>query len=144
MAGLNFDLSAPSMTSTFAGSRTGGPILRRSGGGYVPGQLARDSVPALMMPGEFVLQQTATSALGQDYLRGLNRTTKATLRQGAERAAKAAAPAASGEPSSVNVWVVTPDQQTGMSKDDIIVTVGDNIARNGSIRKLIKQVQVGG
>lgn len=125
-------------------ARTGGPILRRSGGGYVPGQLARDSVPALMMPGEFVLQPTATAALGQDYLRGLNRTTKATLRQGAERAAKAAAPAAQGEPSSVNVWVVTPDQQTGMSKDDIIVTVGDNIARNGSIRKLIKQVQVGG
>ena len=138
------EVAGMTATATFGpGSRTGGPI-RRSGGGYVPGQLARDSVPALMMPGEFVLQQTATSALGQDYLRGLNRTTKATLRQGAERAAKAAAPAAQGEPSSVNVWVVTPDQQTGMSKDDIIVTVGDNIARNGSIRKLIKQVQVGG
>ena len=96
------------------------------------------------MPGEFVLQKSASAALGEDFLHGLNRTTGATMRQGAERAAKAAAPAAQGEPSSVNVWVVTPDQQTGMSKDDIIVTVGDNIARNGSIRKLIKQVQVGG
>lgn len=142
-AGLNFDISAPSMTSTFAVSRNGGPI-RRSGGGYVPGQLARDSVPALMMPGEFVLQKSASAALGEDFLHGLNRTTGATMRQGAERAKQAATPAAPGEPSSVNVWVVTPDQQTGMSKDDIIVTVGDNIARNGSIRKLIKQVQVGG
>lgn len=144
MAGLNFDLSAPSMTSTFAGSRTGGPIHRRAGGGYVPGSVARDAVPTLLMPGEFVLQKSASAALGEDFLHGLNRTTGATMRQGAERAAKAAAPAAKGEPSSVNVWVVTPDQQTGMSKDDIIVTVGDNIARNGSIRKLIKQVQTGG
>ena len=144
MAGLNFDLSAPSMTSTFAGSRNGGPIHRRAGGGYVPGSVARDAVPTLLMPGEFVLQKSASAALGEDFLHGLNRTTGATMRQGAERAAKAAAPTAKGEPSSVNVWVVTPDQQTGMSKDDIIVTVGDNIARNGSIRKLIKQVQVGG
>lgn len=124
--------------------RNGGPIHRRAGGGYVPGSVARDAVPTLLMPGEFVLQKSASAALGEDFLHGLNRTTGATMRQGAERAAKAAAPTAKGEPSSVNVWVVTPDQQTGMSKDDIIVTVGDNIARNGSIRKLIKQVQVGG
>ena len=110
----------------------------------MPGSVARDAVPTLLMPGEFVLQKSASAALGEDFLHGLNRTTGATMRQGAERAKQAAAPAAQGEPSSVNVWVVTPDQQTGMSKDDIIVTVGDNIARNGSIRKLIKQVQVGG
>lgn len=135
------------MTATAAfglGSRTGGPIHRRAGGGYVPGSVARDAVPTLLMPGEFVLQKSASAALGEDFLHGLNRTTGATMRQGAERAAKATTPAAKGEPSAVNVWVVTPDQQTGMSKDDIIVTVGDNIARNGSIRKLIKQVQVGG
>lgn len=131
-------------TGPMGSIRTGGPIHRRAGGGYVPGSVARDAVPTLLMPGEFVLQKSASAALGEDFLHGLNRTTGATMRQGAERAAKAAAPAAQGEPSSVNVWVVTPDQQTGMSKDDIIVTVGDNIARNGSIRKLIKQVQVGG
>ena len=139
--------AGPSSMGVEAGarlSRTGGPIHRRAGGGYVPGSVARDAVPTLLMPGEFVLQKSASAALGEDFLHGLNRTTGATMRQGAERAAKAAAPAAPGEPSSVNVWVVTPDQQTGMSKDDIIVTVGDNIARNGSIRKLIKQVQVGG
>lgn len=139
------EVAGMTATATFGpGSRTGGPIHRRAGGGYVPGSVARDAVPTLLMPGEFVLQKSASAALGEDFLHGLNRTTGATMRQGAERAAKAATPAAPGEPSSVNVWVVTPDQQTGMSKDDIIVTVGDNIARNGSIRKLIKQVQVGG
>lgn len=139
------EVAGMTATASFGpGSRTGGPIHRRAGGGYVPGSVARDAVPTLLMPGEFVLQKSASAALGEDFLHGLNRTTGATMRQGAERAAKAAAPTAKGEPSSVNVWVVTPDQQTGMSKDDIIVTVGDNIARNGSIRKLIKQVQVGG
>ncbi len=125
---------------------SGGPILRRAGGGAVPGNLARDSVPTLLMPGEFVLQQSAASALGGDYLNKLNQQTEATVRQNASKSQKAAENDSTnpGAPTLVNVWVVTPDQQTGMSKDDIIVTVGDNISRGGSLKRLIKQVQVGG
>ena len=126
--------------------RNGGPILRRASGGSVPGNLARDSVPTLLMPGEFVLQKPAADALGGDYLNKLNAQTEATIRQNASKSQKAVdgSQTASGAPSLVNVWVVTPDQKTGMSKDDIIVTVGDNISRGGSLKKLIKQVQVGG
>jgi len=125
---------------------SGGPILRRASGGSVPGNLARDSVPTLLMPGEFVLQKPAADALGGDYLNKLNAQTEATIRQNASRSQKATqdGETGSGGPSLVNVWVVTPDQQTGMSKDDIIVTVGDNISRGGSLKRLIKQVQVGG
>ena len=123
-------------------ARNGG-MIRRAEGGFVPGMVARDSVPTLLMPGEFVLQKSASSALGEDFLNGLNRTTSATLRQGEERAKKAAQPEENTGGNLVNVWVVTPDQQVGLSKDDIVVTVSDNIVRGGSLRRLIKQVQVG-
>ncbi len=128
--------------NTLKTSRNGG-LIRRAEGGFVPGMVARDSVPTLLMPGEFVLQKSASSALGEDFLNGLNRTTSATLRQGEERAKKAAQPEENAGGNLVNVWVVTPDQQVGLSKDDIVVTVSDNIVRGGSLRRLIKQVQVG-
>lgn len=130
------------LKNTLGTSRNGG-LIRRAEGGFVPGMVARDSVPTLLMPGEFVLQKSASSALGEDFLNGLNRTTSATLRQGEERAKKAAQPEENAAGNLVNVWVVTPDQQVGMSKDDIVVTVSDNIVRGGSLRRLIKQVQVG-
>lgn len=126
------------------GMRNGGPVVRRAGGGFIPGTtVGRDSTHLLAQPGEYVLQKSAAGALGESFLDNLNRTTSASLRQGGERA-KAAKPQAQAEPGLVNVWVVSPDQQTGMSKDDIVVTVSDNISRGGSIRKLIKQVQMGG
>jgi TP901 family phage tail tape measure protein len=130
------------LKNTLGTSRNGG-LIRRAEGGFVPGMVARDSVPTLLMPGEFVLQKSASSALGEDFLNGLNRTTSATLRQGEERAKKAAQPEENAAGNLVNVWVVTPDQQVGLSKDDIVVTVSDNIVRGGSLRRLIKQVQVG-
>jgi TP901 family phage tail tape measure protein len=130
------------LKNTLGTSRNGG-LIRRAEGGFVPGMVARDSVPTLLMPGEFVLQKSASSALGEDFLNGLNRTTSATLRQGEERAKKAAQPEENAGGNLVNVWVVTPDQQVGLSKDDIVVTVSDNIVRGGSLRRLIKQVQVG-
>lgn len=138
----NVSGSGKGMKNTLGSNRNGG-LIRKASGGFVPGQVARDSVPTLLMPGEYVLQKSAASALGEDFLNGLNRTTDATLRQGQERTKKAGSDEKTGGNNLVNVWVVTPDQQTGMSKDDIVVTVSDNIARGGSLRRLIKQVQVG-
>lgn len=40
-----------------------------------------------------------------------------------------------------NVWVVSPDQQPAMGPNDVIVTVGDNISRNGSLKKLIQSIR---
>ena len=45
---------------------------------------------------------------------------------------------------TVNVWVVTPDQQPTMGPNDVVAIVGDNIARGGSIKKLVRQVAIGG
>ena len=43
-----------------------------------------------------------------------------------------------------NVYVVSKDNvPSSVSQNDIIVAVEDNIARNGSVKKLIKQVANG-
>ena len=109
--------------------------------------MGRDSVPAVLQPGEFVVQRSAVEAVGPNFMTGLNNLTSATMRQGTTRTQRARqeGEGEKGGKGQVNVWVVTPDQQPGgLSKDDVIVTVSDNIARNGSIRRLIKQVQMGG
>ena len=47
-------------------------------------------------------------------------------------------------PSLTNVYVVSKDNvPSSVSQNDIIVAVEDNIARNGSVKKLIKQVANG-
>jgi hypothetical protein len=50
------------------------PELRFAGGGPVPGpNINRDMVPALLTPGEYVLNRRAVSMAGIDFLGGLNR-----------------------------------------------------------------------
>ena len=56
------------------GSRPGGP--RPTGfarGGLVPGSGNRDTVPAMLTPGEFVIRKSATQAFGADNLAGINK-----------------------------------------------------------------------
>lgn len=60
------------------GGATGGAgsafsFLHFSGGGLVPGRGSKDSVPAMLMPGEGVLTQKATSLLGADTIHALNK-----------------------------------------------------------------------
>lgn len=43
----------------------------------------------------------------------------------------------------LNIWIVSPDQQPSMGPNDIVTVVNDNISRNGSIKKMIQQVQLG-
>lgn len=44
----------------------------------------------------------------------------------------------------LNVWVVTPDQKPTFGPNDVVAVIADNIERRGSIRQLIKRVQLGG
>jgi len=53
----------------------GGAIMKLARGGKIPGFQAGggvDSVPALLTPGEFVINRNAVDALGLDALRGIN------------------------------------------------------------------------
>ena len=124
------------------GMSNGGMVKGYSGGGYVSGTgIGRDSVPAMLMPNEYVLRPSATSALGKPFLDRLNATTTGSLKQ---LDGKAQAPQINVQGSPpVNVYVVSPDQANQMGANDVVIAVEDNISRNGSIKQLIKQVVSG-
>ena len=90
------------------------------------------------------MNTTAVSAVGADYLMNLNQMGNREVTQPGVVPLKdeTKSPQSQGG-GVVNVWVVTPDQQAGMGPEDVVVTVADNISRNGTIKKLIKQVQMG-
>ena len=60
-----------SFLSGFLGKNQGGPIPFARGG-YVPGQGNRDTVPAMLTPGEFVIRKKAVEAIGVDKLGAMN------------------------------------------------------------------------
>lgn len=101
----------------------------------IPG---RDSTLRKVEPGEMILRRSAVSAIGKDRLIEMNNL--------GSRKISAAERNAMGAPESggvVNVWVVSPDQQQNMTEQDIIVTVANNIENRGSLKQLIKSVQMG-
>jgi len=63
--------------STTGGSATelnrGGKVLAFARGGVVPGTGSRDTVPAMLMPGEFVIRKKAVESLGAGNLQKMNR-----------------------------------------------------------------------
>lgn len=46
--------------------------------------------------------------------------------------------------STTNVWIVKPDEQPPMTKNDVIVAVAEDMLSNGVTKKLVKQVVQGG
>lgn len=109
-----------------------------SGGLVSGGQSGRDSVPAMLMPDEFVLKAPAVKAIGLGTLNRLN-NGNATVANAGSVAADASG---GGGNKMVNVYVVTPDQVPTMGPNDVVATVTDNIARGGSLKTLIKSVVV--
>lgn len=120
------------------GKARGGLIKRYAGGGAVDG---RDSIPALLMPDEYVVQRSAADAVGTDFLDGLNSMTKSKVR--AMSSPRMPTPAG-GSKQEMNVWLVSKDQAPVPTKNDIVATVGQDIASGGPIKTLIKQVIQGG
>ena len=51
---------------------SGGEIVQNGPSGFVPGVGNTDSVPVMLMPGEFVIRKKAVQTLGTDYLHKLN------------------------------------------------------------------------
>ncbi len=51
----------------------GGPIKRFASGGVVPGQGNRDTVPAMLTPGEFVIKKSSVKSLGAGNLHNMNK-----------------------------------------------------------------------
>ena len=60
------------------GFSDGGKVLKFARGGMVPGSGNRDTVPAMLTPGEFVIKKSSVSKLGADTLSQMNENRYAT------------------------------------------------------------------
>jgi TP901 family phage tail tape measure protein len=69
-----FTLGAPGAAMQMAKTRNikGGFPQKFASGGLVPGSGNKDTVPAMLTPGEFVVKKDVTSSIGVDFLRRLN------------------------------------------------------------------------
>lgn len=142
------------VTSSF--SSTGLP--GKANGGFIPklkaaigskvrgGTPYRDSVPSLLMPGEYVLKKSAVDALGTNFLNDLNNNAAQTLTNTAS-SMMANNPwnesKEEGEPSVVNVWVVSKEEEAQMGPNDVIATISKDILTGGQTKRLIQQVVAG-
>ncbi len=57
---------------------TGGKVLGFNKGGYVPGAGNRDTVPAMLTPGEFVIKKSSVNSIGAGTLEAMNNNKYAT------------------------------------------------------------------
>lgn len=129
----------PSMGVYGQGANDGGLIRRRyASGAYIP---TRDSVPAMLRPGEYVMRNSAVEAIGRENLDMMNAMGNRRISNSLN-----SIPANENEKEGggvVNVWVVPPDEKPQMGPKDIVAVISDDIARGGSTKKLIKQIQMG-
>ena len=128
-------LSGAPMPSTSLNFKSGG-FVRASMGYAVPN---RDSVPAMLEPGEFVLRKSAVQMLGKKNISQFNAQGNTV------NAATGNIPAMNaGTPAVTNVYVVAPDQKPTLTKNDILVTITDDMSKRGSTAKLVKSIMAGG
>jgi hypothetical protein len=132
--------SAFGFGNALGGPPRGVPIRSYALGGPVAG---RDSVFGMLDPEEIVMSRSAVDMVGRDRLLRINALAGRRVR---EEAAPVAAFFASPkrEPDNVNVWVVSPDQIPPPGPRDIVAHVAQNIRQKGTLRTLIRQVQMGG
>ena len=120
-----------------------GPGAGFAGGGRVRGGTpGRDSVRSLLTPDEYVLQASSARAIGYDTLENLNRSGAKAL-AGVQSGQATSVINQQNGPSELNIWVVQPDQLPPPSPSDIIAHVVNDGERGGSVKRLIKSVQLG-
>ena len=120
------------------------PITYASQGGVVKGSATNvDSEPYMLADKEYVLPSSVTETVGLGFLERLRKDPNSVVNDKIKMT-----PSKGGKaqiPSFTNVYVVSPDKvPSSTSNSDIIVAVEDNVARGGSLKKLIKQVANGG
>jgi TP901 family phage tail tape measure protein len=118
----------------------GGPIGFAGGGEVMNGSAARDSVFAVLGRGEFVVNRSSVDAVGPKFMAKLN-----------NQGARALSDLKSG-PSMVNVlprqdmkvFVVAPTARPGMSPQDVILTISDDMLKGGVTQSLVRHISQGG
>lgn len=126
----------------FFGMKNGGRVKRKASGGRVHGTAARDSVPHLLMPDEYVLRSSAARAIGYDELDNLNAMGNRSLPE----SAKADRPG-KDKPSvgkDINIYLLDErSSDGGLGPDDIVAVISDDMSRGGTTKRLIKSIQSG-
>lgn len=117
-------------------------------GGLIKGPVKnRDSVPTMLMPGEYVMKKSAVDTLGRDYLDSLNSNASAALYNASESISDSksstSADEATGAGGIVNVYVVGQEQQQSMTPNDVLVTITQDMLKGGQTKKLVKSIAMG-
>lgn len=153
-------LVAKQIVMSILGAFTGGGDVQTSGGGSASGWSSnalgglvtgpiknRDSVPTMLMPGEYVLKKSAVDSLGRDYLDGLNNKSSAYMTNYSsdvtEAKAEGQAEGTSQPGGVVNVYVVGQEQQEQMTPQDVLVTITQDMMTGGQTKKLVKSIAMG-
>ena len=124
-----------------AATSSGMKPRRYSQGGLVKGMGAPnvDTIPALLSPQEYVLPKDVTDTVGMGFLEKLRADPAGVVNSKYNMGKTQAAPVK--PPSNTNVYVVQPNNvPKSLSPNDVVVTVADNLARNGQLKQLIKQI----
>jgi TP901 family phage tail tape measure protein len=114
-----------------------GGLVHANSGYHVSG---RDSVPAMLRPDEYVLRKSAVDLVGVDNLDMINSLGNSTI---SKSKPAQMTPANSNNAGHVNVWLVPKDSVPPPGPRDIVQAIGDDIVKGGTIKKLIKQVNMG-
>lgn len=119
-----------------------------SGGLVLGPEKNRDSVPTMLMPGEFVMKKSAVDTLGADYLNRLNNSNGSVISTSSAFVESAKGNTTSGGSTGtggvVNVYVVGQQQQQQMTPNDVVVTITNDMLKGGQTKKLVKQIAMGG
>lgn len=132
-----------SAQSVNVGSQTM-PLTYAAQGGMVKGVATNvDSEPYMLADKEYIMPSHVTETLGQGFMDRMRKDPNSVINDKIKMNPNASGGAAQ-KPSFTNVFVVSPDKMpSSVSKSDIIVAIEDNVARSGSLKKLIKQVANG-
>jgi TP901 family phage tail tape measure protein len=121
------------------GNLYGGEIHALSGRYIGDGVPNRDSVPARIAKGEFVVRKRAVDSVGLDFMQRLNEHGAMAL---GTMGPKIILPPPAQQ--LMNVYVVAKDEQPTMGPNDVLVVIQQDIYRGGPTKQLIKQVAQGG
>lgn len=77
-AGVKLGSSLTGFGKGLLGRNKGGSIPKFASGGFVPGAGNRDTVPAMLTPGEFVIKKSSAESLGAQTLSAMNENKFAT------------------------------------------------------------------
>ena len=136
---LQMGMSALKSMFSAGGSDKTSATKMATGGKVTGGTPNKDSVPIMAMPNEWVLPTSTTKVLGDQFMEGLRTNPAATM---AKVTGVGAMMGGSRGSSETNVYVVSPDKTpTGLTSKDVIVTISQDLANNGPIHQMIKQIK---